>query len=125
MKAYLAASFRRRFELRNYRSDLLLLNIACIPMVGYRRGKRRPGGATRMCIVRFGRYTRRADLLIGFQDAGRAMRCGHAFEQGYAYALGKRLIIVGVRSHVFFITCRIVLIMRHGPQALAALRMSQ
>ena len=44
-----------------------------------------------------------ADTLIGFSDPPRSTssRGGHFFEEGYAFARGRRVIIVGHRSHVF------------------------
>ena len=44
-----------------------------------------------------------AEILIGFPDPPRSTssRGGHFFEEGFADALGKRVVIVGHRSHIF------------------------
>jgi nucleoside 2-deoxyribosyltransferase len=44
-----------------------------------------------------------ADTLISFPDPPRSTntRGGHFFEEGYGYARGRRVIIVGNRSHIF------------------------
>jgi nucleoside 2-deoxyribosyltransferase len=44
-----------------------------------------------------------ADMLIAFPDPPRSTnsRGGHFFEEGYAHGLGRRVIVVGNRSHVF------------------------
>jgi hypothetical protein len=96
---YLAARFSRRAELRNYRTDLRQLGHS---VTSSWIDLQDDSGNPRECAINDFRDVLASDGLIVFVDAPRYdTRGAHHCEFGIALALGRRLIIVGSRSHVF------------------------
>jgi hypothetical protein len=98
---YLAAAFGKRFLLQGYRADLCRLGHTVTSRWLDIREEGVGDGYARACAKDDLEDIRLADTLIVFDDNPRSTRGGHAFESGYAYALGKQLIIVGHRTHIF------------------------
>ena len=102
MRVYLAASFKRKSEMRKCRDDLRKLGItvtstwlrehnACDKTMS-------PAQAELRAIIDK-EDIGRADLLIEFTE--KRARGGHIYETGYADALGLDMLFVGPRVHVF------------------------
>src|ERR1700682_4364514 len=96
---YWAARFSRRFEMQGYRADLQRAGF----VVTSRWIDNSDGDDAN--ALRCGRIEiediELADILIAFPDPPRSTnsRGGHFFEEGYAHGLGRRVIVVGNRSH--------------------------
>jgi nucleoside 2-deoxyribosyltransferase len=102
MKFYLASRFSRREELRTYRTDLHQLgHIVTSSWIDLEAED--PSQAVQ-CAKRDILDIRNADCLIAFTEPERCefTRGGRHYEAGYAYAVGKRLILCGPVENVFY-----------------------
>jgi hypothetical protein len=98
---YLAGRFSKRFELQGVRADLQRLSHICtsrwIDVETEDEAELRERALMDIEDIRL------ADTLIAFHDPPRTppSRGGHFFEEGFAHALGRRVILIGARCHVF------------------------
>jgi nucleoside 2-deoxyribosyltransferase len=100
--AYLAGRFSSRFALQGVRSDLLRINIGCTSRWLDLREEDESQAAE--CAKIDIADIELADLLISFPTARRALppsRGGFCWEQGYATALGKRVIVIANKVYIF------------------------
>jgi hypothetical protein len=98
-KFYLAARFSRRGELRGYRAALQALGHT---VTSRWIDLEDDTGNPRECAIADFKDIAAADALVVFIDAPRyETRGAHHTEFGIGLALGKRLIVVGTRSHIF------------------------
>jgi nucleoside 2-deoxyribosyltransferase len=98
---YLAARFSRRFEMQGYRADLQRAGFV-VTSRWIDNSDDDDANALRCGRIDI-EDIELADILIAFPDPPRSTnsRGGHFFEEGYAHGLGRRVIVVGNRSHVF------------------------
>jgi nucleoside 2-deoxyribosyltransferase len=101
MRVYLAARFLRRYELQGYRADLQRAGHTVVSR--WIDLAEEVEADARKCARVDLEDIELADTLISFPDPPRSTntRGGHFFEEGYAYARGRRVIIVENRSHLF------------------------
>ena len=99
---YLAARFSRREELRGYRDDLLQLghHVTASWIDLETQDPTRASACARQDIADIVA----ADCLIAFTEFDRSSwTCGgRHFEAGFAFAVGKRLMIIGPCENVFY-----------------------
>jgi nucleoside 2-deoxyribosyltransferase len=115
---YLACRFSRRHEMQGCRADLLRAGFTVTSR--WIDLKEKVEADARQCADIDVADIKLADIIISFPDPARAYasRGGHFFEEGYAFASGKPVIIVGNRSHVFHHLCEFF---PTWPQAFSAL----
>jgi nucleoside 2-deoxyribosyltransferase len=100
--AYLAGRFRHRYLLQGYRADLARIGIRTTSRwIDLRReDESRAAECASHDIADIEIF----DLLISFPEPARSLpakRGGHFWEEGCAYALGKRVITIVNRVHIF------------------------
>lgn len=92
-KVYLAASWNRRDLMRAYRDRLAQRGIECTSRWLDGPAGAHPGVASLMDL----NDIRRADVML--TSGGRHFECG--FECGFAFAIGKKIVVIGPRENVF------------------------
>jgi nucleoside 2-deoxyribosyltransferase len=102
---YLAAPFRKRFALQGIRADLLRGGFTVVSR--WLDLKEENEADAFQCAHVDIEDIKLSDTLISFPDPARAhaSRGGHFFEEGFAYGLGKRVIVVEHRTHIFHNLC--------------------
>jgi nucleoside 2-deoxyribosyltransferase len=101
-KFYLAARFSRRAELRNYRNALQALGHT-VTSSWLDIPEEDPGMAVK-CAKQDIKDIVSADTLIAFTEPERSpwTRGGRHFEAGFAFAMGKKLMLVGPVENIFY-----------------------
>jgi hypothetical protein len=100
--AYLAGRFRHRYLLQGHRAELARIGIQTTSR--WLDLKEEIEADATICAKIDAEDIRLASVLISFPEPSRSLpptRGGHFWEEGYAYALGKRVIIVANRVHIF------------------------
>jgi nucleoside 2-deoxyribosyltransferase len=98
---YLAGRFSRRFQLQGVRADLQRAG-HCGTSRWIDLREEVAADAAKCARIDI-EDIEAADVLISFPDLPRSTntRGGHFFEEGFALATGRRVIVVGYRSHIF------------------------
>jgi nucleoside 2-deoxyribosyltransferase len=101
-KFYLAARFSRRAELRDYRDALKALGHV-VTSSWLDIAEEDPTAAVK-CAKRDIADIRAADILVAFTEPERSpwTRGGRHYEAGCAFAVGKKLMLVGPVENIFY-----------------------